>query len=165
MNASRLYKITSAGGRPLHGGTGRWPLPGNESPGRWRRVKGPLEPCSRGLHLLRLDDLSWWAALGVLWEAQVEPGAVVIKADRKIVVSGARLLRQAAMLDARVLVAWAADCAEHVLGLFEDAVPGDRRPREAIEAARAVWTAGDAAEAAERHWQSERLAELLGLAP
>ena len=31
---------------------------------------------------------------------------------------------------------WAADCAERVLPLFQAKVPGDRRPRAAIEAAR-----------------------------
>lgn len=39
--------------------------------------------------------------------------------------------------DRRVVAGWAADCAEHVLGLFEASVPGDRRPRELIERARA----------------------------
>lgn len=37
---------------------------------------------------------------------------------------------------------WAATCAEHVLPLFEQAVPGDRRPRQAIDAARA-WARGE----------------------
>lgn len=46
--------------------------------------------------------------------------------------------------DHRLLALWAAACAEHVLHLFADAVPGDRRPREAIAAARA-WAAGDLA--------------------
>lgn len=39
--------------------------------------------------------------------------------------------------DHRLLALWAATCAEHVLGLFEDARPGDSRPRRAIEHARA----------------------------
>jgi thymidine phosphorylase len=37
----------------------------------------------------------------------------------------------------RLLALWAACCAEHVLGLFESARPGDPRPRQAIEQARA----------------------------
>lgn len=41
-----------------------------------------------------------------------------------------------------LLALWAADCAEHVLPIFEDAVPGDQRPRAAIEAIRA-WTRGE----------------------
>ncbi len=39
--------------------------------------------------------------------------------------------------DRRIVAAWAADCAEHVLEIFEAAVPGDRRPRELIARARA----------------------------
>jgi hypothetical protein len=46
--------------------------------------------------------------------------------------------------DHRLLALWAAECAEHVLGLFEAARPDDPRPRKAIEAARA-WARGDLA--------------------
>jgi hypothetical protein len=44
--------------------------------------------------------------------------------------------------DHRLLALWAAACAEHVLGLFESARPEDRRPRQAIEKARA-WARGE----------------------
>ena len=44
--------------------------------------------------------------------------------------------------DHRLLALWAANCAEHVLGLFEEVRPDDPRPRQAIEAARA-WTRGE----------------------
>jgi hypothetical protein len=44
--------------------------------------------------------------------------------------------------DHRLLVLWAADCAEHVLPYFEEKYPKDDRPRKAIEAARA-WTRGE----------------------
>ncbi|NGO75660.1 hypothetical protein G6045_08195 [Streptomyces sp. YC504] len=44
--------------------------------------------------------------------------------------------------DHHLLALWAAECAEHVLGLFEAEVPGDSRPREAIGAARA-WVRGE----------------------
>jgi hypothetical protein len=40
-------------------------------------------------------------------------------------------------LDRPRLVTFAADCAEHVLPKFEDRYPDDKRPRQAIEAARA----------------------------
>src|SRR5215218_2117471 len=43
--------------------------------------------------------------------------------------------------DHRLLALWAASCAEHVLDLFESVRPGDPRPRQAIEHARA-WTRG-----------------------
>lgn len=38
--------------------------------------------------------------------------------------------------DHRLLAVWAADCAEHVLPLFEKANPNDDRPRKAIETCR-----------------------------
>jgi hypothetical protein len=44
--------------------------------------------------------------------------------------------------DHHLLALWAAACAEHVLPLFEQAAPDDRRPREAIDAARA-WVRGE----------------------
>src|SRR5579885_2736617 len=39
--------------------------------------------------------------------------------------------------DRRIVAAWAADCAERVLGLFETEAPEDGRPRDAIARARA----------------------------
>jgi hypothetical protein len=44
--------------------------------------------------------------------------------------------------DHRLLAAWAADCAEHVMHLFEQVRPADGRPRWAIEQARA-WVRGE----------------------
>jgi hypothetical protein len=44
--------------------------------------------------------------------------------------------------DHRLLALWAASCAEHVLGLFESAQPGDQRPRQAVAQARA-WARGE----------------------
>lgn len=44
--------------------------------------------------------------------------------------------------DHHLIALWAATCAEHVLSLFEDAVPDDPRPRQAIDAARA-WVRGE----------------------
>ncbi|HEX6487412.1 MAG TPA: hypothetical protein VF137_00865 [Candidatus Dormibacteraeota bacterium] len=44
--------------------------------------------------------------------------------------------------DHRLLVLWAAACAEHVLELFEAAKPDDPRPRQAISLARA-WVRGE----------------------
>ena len=44
--------------------------------------------------------------------------------------------------DHHLLALWAASCAEHVLDLFESVRPHDRRPRQAIEHARA-WVRGE----------------------
>ncbi len=40
-------------------------------------------------------------------------------------------------LDRRSMIAWAAECAEQVLPIFEQYVPQDNRPRRAIEAGQA----------------------------
>lgn len=44
--------------------------------------------------------------------------------------------------DHRLLALWAADCAEHVLHHVEAALPGDDRPRHAIDLGRA-WARGE----------------------
>jgi hypothetical protein len=41
-----------------------------------------------------------------------------------------------------LLAIWAADCAQHVLHLFEEMRPNDKRPHRAIESARA-WARGE----------------------
>jgi len=53
--------------------------------------------------------------------------------------------------DRRIVASWAADCAEHVLAIFEDAVPGDGRARAALDQTRS-FAAGelDIAEAVRR---------------
>ena len=42
----------------------------------------------------------------------------------------------------QLLAVWAADCAEHVLPLFDECYPQDHRPRRAIDTARA-WARGE----------------------
>lgn len=42
----------------------------------------------------------------------------------------------------RLLAIWAADCAQHVLHLFEEVRPDDARPRRAVELTRA-WARGE----------------------
>ncbi|HLN44554.1 MAG TPA: hypothetical protein VK209_02485 [Candidatus Sulfotelmatobacter sp.] len=44
--------------------------------------------------------------------------------------------------DHHLLAVWAADCAQHVLHFFEETQPGDDRPHQAIEKARA-WARGE----------------------
>jgi hypothetical protein len=52
------------------------------------------------------------------------------------------------LADRRVVAAWAADCAERVLPIYEADVADDRRPRDAIERARA-FSHGELSAAAE----------------
>jgi hypothetical protein len=56
------------------------------------------------------------------------------RAWEDVVVGSPQTLSEA---DRRIVAAWAGDCAERVLGLFEAEAPADRRPREAIARLRA----------------------------
>lgn len=67
---------------------------------------------------------------GCVWR----PGARARSRERIRPVGSPQTLSQA---DRRVVAAWAADCAERVLGLFEANAPGDSRPRDAIARTRA----------------------------
>ena len=144
-----LYKFTDADGGASHGGSGRWRL------NRWRSVRGPLVPCEKGLHLCRERDLVAWLA-PALWEAEAD--GEVVEASDKVVVRRARIVRRVETWNERTARLFAADCAEHVLPIFEIGRPGDDRPRKVIETARryanheatdeeldAAWAAGGAA--------------------
>lgn len=177
----KYYKVLSRGRKACHGGTGTWPRTGT-----WLEVKGEIVPCEIGLHLCRQDDLVKWLGEEI-WEAEIHPKAEIVEDDDKVVVSKARLVRKVKAWNERTARLFAADCAEHVLHLFEDKYPEDKRPRQDIETARrcangkatkeelaaardAAWAAArDAARAAawaaardaERKWQTKRLMEYL----
>lgn len=53
-----------------------------------------------------------------------------------------------------LLATWAADCAEHVLTLFEQRYPQDDRPRRTIETAHA-WARGEVTVGEARAWALE----------
>jgi hypothetical protein len=117
---TRLYKVTAADGHPVHRGTGRWDLPtrnpdGTWTPGAWREVEGPLEPCVNGLHLTRLEHLIGWFGPAI-WVAEVD--GETIEKERKVVARRARLIAGTAW-DERAARHFAADCAEHVLHLVD----------------------------------------------
>jgi hypothetical protein len=123
------FKVLDHDGSAYHGGRGKW------RKGRWRSVRGELIPCERGLHLCTIEQLPPW--LGpTIWRAEVHPDSEIIEADDKVVVRKARVVERLPW-DGRTARLFAADCAEHVLHLFETEFPEDDRPRRAIEAARA----------------------------
>lgn len=120
-------------------GTGRhsgyeWPLP-NGKPGKWVSVKGKLVPCKNGIHACTPGQaLGWLNDRAFL----IELGGKVIDTDNKLCARKGRLVRE---LDWNPRL-FAADCAEHVLPIFEEKRPNDKRPRKAIEAVRA-YTRGE----------------------
>lgn len=69
-------------------------------------------------------------------------------------------------VDRRLVAAWAADCAEHVVGLFEAEAPDDDRPRDAIARARAYARGErDAAGEIKRRFVAGRAAHAVTSAP
>jgi hypothetical protein len=141
-----LLKVLKAGGiPPLVGSDFRWSLPtqaddGSWAPGAWMEISGRLKACSNGLHLCRVQDLPNWIRYADEIYLAEHDGRMVVHDDEtsqsKVVVRKARLVSRVAFSD-RVLREWAADCAEHSLPIFEQRYPDDKRPRQAIEAARA----------------------------
>ena len=128
-------------------------LPHGKRPGKWLPLVKDPEPCQRGYHVVTVEYLpEHWVVPGVLYEAEAR-GATVAQ-EEKTACAQLRLTRRVGTLTRELAVAFAADCAEHVLPIFETAFPGDKRPRRAIEAARTGVAARDAsrdaAEAAAR---------------
>jgi hypothetical protein len=163
---------------------------GRYTKGRWRSVRGGLMPCANGLHATTADNLVPFLD-AQLWRCEAGDEYVWHEDanGRKLVARRLRIVERFEAWNDRTARLFAADCAERVLPLFEEACPGDDRPRRAIETARlfadgaataaardaaweAAWAAaGDAAGAAardaaweaERRWQNEHLRDVLGL--
>ena len=125
---------------------------------------GTIEPCVRGYH-----------ASPTLWAALIYapgPVACLVELSGKTVPHGdpvdkyaarSRKLIAAVNID-RELRHFAADCAEHVLWLYERDYPDDLRPRNAIQAGRdfADGRIGAAAWAAEQKWQEQQFNQRFG---
>jgi hypothetical protein len=112
---------------------------------------GTLIPCSYGYHLCRREDVVHWLGPAIF---TAEHRGRLLVSDNKVVTAEARLLVHLETWNERTARLFVADCAEHVLYLFEDDHPGDDRPRKAIVAARsaaentaesAAWSAADSA--------------------
>jgi hypothetical protein len=162
-----------------------WPVP-NGKPGSWVGCKGKLVVCENGIHAANLSQaIDWLNANAYL----IELGGKVIDNGDKLCARKGRLTRK---LDWNPRL-YAADCAEHVLPIYEKQHRNDKRPRRAIEAARAyargeidaaawaaardaawaaardaAWAAARAAARAaawdaEREWQRQALIRHLGL--
>ena len=149
-----------------------WFLPKGRRPGKWMpKVVGKLFICNTGYHLCRESDLAQWLGPNIY---EIESKSEVVEVTghtNKVLTAGpVRLVSKLDTWNDKSARLFAADCAEHVLYLFEDRYPQDERPRKAIKAARqfisgditfdemaaawdAAWdaaraTAGDAARAA-----------------
>lgn len=109
---------------------------GHEPPwkeGETRTLDGEIVICAHGYHASRTAwDALQFAPGPVLCLVEVEP--VEERADK--LASRSRRLIKAVNVE-RELREFVADCAERVLHFYEEAYPGDQRPRAAIATARA----------------------------
>mgnify|MGYP000272883170 CR=1 FL=1 len=109
---------------------------GHEPPwkeGETRTLDGEIVICAHGYHASRTAwDALQFAPGPVLCLVEVEP----VKEHTDKLVSRSRRLIKAVNVE-RELREFAADCAERVLHFYEEAYPGDQRPRAAIATARA----------------------------
>jgi len=128
-----LYKVLNDS-RPMHGGTGRYSLPTAKGPGDWM-PKVKIDPCYSGYHLCHgAEHLIHWLGPDIY---SVETRGEFVDADNKVVASEVRLISRVETWTDQSARLFAADCAEHVLPIFEREYPDDGWPRAAIAAARA----------------------------
>ena len=109
---------------------------GHEPPwkeGETRTLDGEIVICAHGYHASRTAwDALQFAPGPVLCLVEVEP----VEEHTEKLVSRSRRLIKAVNVE-RELREFAADCAERMLHFYEEAYPGDQRPRAAIATARA----------------------------
>jgi hypothetical protein len=130
----KRYKILGRGGVSCNGGNGQWSLPREGQPGEWMPFIADIIPCKRGYHLCRKEDLMHWLNAEI-YEAEGR-GDFIRDENNKDVFPEARLIIKLDTWNERSARLFAADCAEHVLHIFEKKFPMDDRPRKAIQAAR-----------------------------
>jgi hypothetical protein len=92
----QLFKVLVEGrGTYSHA---RWPLPGDDAPGEWLKVGGPLVMCENGLHLTDWQGVweHWMRWSATVYRAEVDGetlGAITdTHGDRKLAARRARLL-------------------------------------------------------------------------
>src|SRR3990167_4157692 len=123
------------GTKPINGGCGEWHKPHSRNrPGEWMPPVDP-EPCVRGYHVCDdyEDMLLGWLGPDI-WVCEWRGRSV--RTNDKRVVEQARLVRHVDAWDEQSARLFAADCAEHVLPLWE-AHFDDDKPGWACAAARA----------------------------
>jgi len=129
MKTKTLWKSMRAGLKSNNGDLGPWKL------GKWRKHEGELEMCRSGFHASEnvIDAMRYVSAEAI---AEVEVRGKHLAQDDKQCWSEMRILR-AWEWTKEDSVSLAIYAAELVIGIFESKYPDDKRPREAIEAAKA----------------------------
>lgn len=128
----KFYKTLTQGGiAPISGVA--WSLPRYGQPGQWMPRVHEVVYCKSGYYFCRRKDLVYWLREEIY---EVDPLGQIFRYDHKCAAHQARLIRKCPGWTPETARLLAADCAEHVLPIFETQCPNDDRPREAIAAAR-----------------------------
>jgi hypothetical protein len=152
---TRYFKIL-VDGKSCHGGNSTWSLPEGDKPGDWMPKLTKIEPCVRGYHIVEAYQILQWLKKDCqIFEVEVY-GKVISRDDDKHVCGKVRLVKQMKWDSEVYSRLFAADCAEHVLHIYEKNYPDDNRPRKAIEAVRK--SARKEIDAAARAWDAARAA-------
>lgn len=166
----RGYRFVTDNLKSEHGDT-QWVI------GKWQKCKGELSLCKCGFHASQKPADSLNFIFGTRWFICEAKGEILKDTD-KFCASEMRLLKE---IPNKIIQQFTIDCAWRVLHIFEGKYPDDKRPRQALEAARAylqnlceenrltlnaardaAWAAArDAARAAERKWQKRHLLNLI----
>lgn len=88
----RLYKIVTPEGKPVHGGSGQWPLPDADgNPGEWWDIEGEVVACVNGLHVTDAENVPVWLEHVGAVVYRVETRGTVTRRGEKYVTGSARL--------------------------------------------------------------------------
>jgi hypothetical protein len=89
----KLYKVVSATGESIHGGSMKWSLPVGKKAGAWHEVTGALTKCSNGLHLTT-EPARWWKKGARCFEVEAEGVIDEPDGDCKVVARRVRMVRE-----------------------------------------------------------------------
>lgn len=134
MSETTYYKFLNEGGYGPFSRV-RWHLPDDDgTPGEWMpSVEGAIVECRNGYHVCREEDLARWVRAELY---VVELRGDVSEYDHKVAGREARLLHRVEAWNKSSMRMFAIDCAERVLPIFEKRYPDNKRPADAIDAAR-----------------------------
>jgi hypothetical protein len=155
MYEGRLYKVLD-NMASCHGGTHTW------VPGEWVRVEGELNPCKRGIHLCRDQDLIYWLGPQI-WAAEYRGDDFIIHKD-KVVVREARITTKYESWNETTARLLACDFVKLTAARAAawDAARAAARAAAWAAARAAAWAAARAAAwDAMRQWQTKQLMKLL----
>ena len=172
MGIIKGYKFIQDNMKSQNGNT-EWKLK------QWKKHKGQLIMCESGFHASKTPLQSLNYPYGNKW-FMIEAKGQIIRDKDKFCAQEMRLIKE--LPTKKISVEFAIACAERCLKNFEKKYPKDKRPRQAIQAAKnwlknpneenrkkaesarlAAWSVAESAaeSAAERKWQEQKLKQII----